>query len=314
MRFSVGVKFCKAFISKNYALDSLESCELSLQNMADSCESTPPARGGAYNDSPSLARGDFTDFPSLADGARGWVKSLATLKKDLDLSFIPVIERRRLSEASKITLGLLGDSPLIMPIVFSSQKGEINRCFGMLNDLALHHFTSPTAFSLSVLNATPALLAIAQKNHSEILAISAVDCFEYGLMNAYALLCESAQDSCESTHPLSPSARAGESMDLRESNPKECLVISYEEKLESKEISAVIACVSLDSTLPQIVIKKRESHKIEADSHESNAKCANLGSNLSFLSAVAGKTLRYENGDFALDISDFLQGFSIEKL
>ena len=267
MRFSVGVKFCKAFISKNYALDSLESRETTPPQ-------TPPARGGAYNDS-----------PSLAEGARGWVKSLAKLKKDLDLSFIPVIERRRLSEASKITLGLLGDSPLTMPIVFSSQKGEINRCFGMLNDLALHHFTSPTAFSLSVLNATPALLAIAQKNHSEILAISAKDCFEYGLMNAYALLCESAQDS-------------------RESTIKDCLVISYEEKLESKEISAIIMCVSLEANLPQIRIKSRESPRNDGT----------MTSNLSFLSAVAGANPHYENGDFALDISDFLQGFSIENL
>ena len=239
MRFGVGVRFCKAFISKNYALDSLES-------------------------------------------------SLSTLKKDLDLSFIPVIERRRLSEASKISLGLLGDSPLQTPIVFSSQKGEINRCFGMLNDLALHHFTSPTAFSLSVLNATPALLAIAHKNHSEILAISAVDCFEYGLMNAYALLCESAQDSCESG----------------ESNPKDCLVISYEEKLESKEISAIISCVSLDSSLPQIVIQKRESPRNDGT----------MTSNLSFLSAVAGANPHYENGDFAVDLSNFLREFSVEKL
>ena len=312
MRVSLGVRFCKAFISKNYALDSCELRESSLQNKTqDSCESTPPqtppARGGAYNDSPTIARGDFTDSPSLAEGVRGWVKSLSVLKKDLDLSFIPVLERRRLSDASKITLGLLGKSPLTMPIVFSSQKGEINRCFGMLQDLAIHHFTSPTAFSLSVLNATPALLAIAHKNHSEILAISAVDCLEYGLINAYALLCESAQDSQdsrESTHPLAPSAREGESMDSRESNAKDCLVISYEEKLESKEISAIIACVSLEANLPQIRIKSRESP----------CNDGTMTSNLFFLSAVAGKISHYENGDFAIDLSDFLQGFSIENL
>mgnify|MGYP004511874913 FL=1 len=276
MQISVGVRFCKAFISKNYALDSLES-------------------------------------------------PLATLKKDLDLSFIPVIERRRLSEASKITLGLLGDSPLHCPIVFSSQKGEINRCFGMLQELAIHHLTSPTAFSLSVLNATPALLAITQKNHSEILAISAVDCFEYGLINAYALLCESAVDS----------------QDLRKSSIKDCLVISYDENLGSKEISAIIACVSLDSNLPQIRIKSHKSslqgsvsaanatkRLCEAPTNTCKNNCVDssilikskndnkfgLTSNLSFLSAVAGEIPRYENGDFALDISDFIREFSIENL
>lgn len=276
MQISVGVRFCKAFISKNYALDSLES-------------------------------------------------PLATLKKDLDLSFIPVIERRRLSEASKITLGLLGDSPLHCPIVFSSQKGEINRCFGMLQELAIHHLTSPTAFSLSVLNATPALLAITQKNHSEILAISAVDCFEYGLINAYALLCESVVDS----------------QDLRKSSIKDCLVISYDENLGSKEISAIIACVSLDSNLPQIRIKSHKSslqgsvsatnatkRPCEASTNTCKNNCVDssilikskndnkfgLTSNLSFLSAVAVEIPRYENGDFALDISDFIREFSIENL
>ncbi len=276
MQISVGVRFCKAFISKNYALDSLES-------------------------------------------------PLATLKKDLDLSFIPVIERRRLSEASKITLGLLGDSPLHCPIVFSSQKGEINRCFGMLQELAIHHLTSPTAFSLSVLNATPALLAITQKNHSEILAISAVDCFEYGLINAYALLCESVVDS----------------QDLRKSSIKDCLVISYDENLGSKEISAIIACVSLDSNLPQIRIKSHKSslqgsvsatnatkRLCEASTNTCKNNCVDssilikskndnkfgLTSNLSFLSAVAVEIPRYENGDFALDISDFIREFSIENL
>lgn len=276
MQISVGVRFCKAFISKNYALDSLES-------------------------------------------------PLATLKKSLDLSFISVIERRRSSEASKITLGLLGDSPLHCPIVFSSQKGEINRCFGMLQELAIHHLTSPTAFSLSVLNATPALLAIAHKNHSEILAISAVDCFEYGLINAYALLCESVVDS----------------QDLRKSSIKDCLVISYDENLGSKEISAIIACVSLDSNLPQIRIKSHKSslqgsvsaanatkRPCEAPTNTCKNNCADssilikskndnkfgLTSNLSFLSAVAGEIPRYENGDFALDISDFIREFSIENL
>ena len=93
-------------------------------------------------------------------------------------------------------------------------------------------------------------------------------------------------------------------MDSHESNPKECLVISYEEKLESKEISAIIACVSLEAKLPQIHIKSRKSPHNDGT----------MTSNLSFLSAVAGQIPHYENGDFALDISDFLQGFSIENL
>ncbi len=259
MQINLGVRFCKAFISKNYALDLLADL----------------AQGGANQAN---------------------LQKLNALKKDLNLNFIPVIERRRLSDASKIAFSLLGDSPLKMPIVFSSQKGEINRCFAMLNDLAVYHTTSPTAFSLSVLNATPALLAIAQKNHSEILAISAVDCLEYGLVNAYALLCESNGESL------------GESLESCADSPpkdsKDCLVISYEEILHSKEISAVIAQVSLDSNLPQIALKLRK------DSREST----NLSSNLSFLYSVASEKAHYQNGDFAVDLGDFLKGFNLAKL
>ena len=258
MQINLGVRFCKAFISKNYALDSLADLSQGRANQAN-------------------------------------LQKLNALKKDLNLNFIPPIERRRLSDASKIAFSLLGDSPLKMPIVFSSQKGEINRCFAMLNDLAAHNITSPTAFSLSVLNSTPALLAIAQKNNSEILAISAVDCLEYGLVNAYALLCESAQDSRESKG---------------ESHPKDCLVISYEEILHSKNICAVIARVSLDSALPQITLKLRKDSA--QDSHKDSG--ANLSSNLSFLSAVANENAHYQNGDFALEIGDFLKGFSFANL
>lgn len=282
MRVKLGVRFCKAFISKNYALDSLADSAQSRANQAS-------------------------------------LQKLNALKKDLDLSFIPPIERRRLSDASKIAFSLLGDSPLKMPIIFSSQKGEINRCFTMLNDLAAHNIASPTAFSLSVLNSTPALLAIAQKNNSEILAISAVDCLEYGLVNAYALLCESAQNMGESSKSSGESAH-----DLRESNgesiesfgkshPKDCLVISYEEILHSKDICAVIACVSLDLALPQIALEMRKD-SAQDSRQNSRESTANLSSNLSFLHSVASEKAHYQNGDFAVDLSEFLKRFSFANL
>lgn len=260
MWFSIGVRFCKVFISKNYALESLANSAQSRVNQA------------------SLQR-------------------LNALKKDLDLSFIPPLERRRISDASKIAFSLLGDSPLKIPIIFSSQNGEINRCLTMLNGLATHNIASPTAFSLSVLNATPAMLAIAHKNRSEILALSAKESLEYGLINAYALLCESTQGSHESNGKSSKS--------LGESHPKDCLVISYEEILHSKDICTVIACVSLDLALPQIAIEMCR------DSRESTV---NLGSNLSFLYSVASEKAHYQNGDFAIEVSDFLKGFSLANL
>ena len=260
MQVKLGVRFCKAFISKNYALEL------------------------------------------LADSAQGVesLQRLNALKKDLDLSFIPPIERRRLSDASKIAFSLLGSSSLKIPIIFSSQKGEINRCFAMLNDLASHNITSPTAFSLSVLNATPALLAIAQKNHSEIVAVSALDALEYGLINAYVLLSEVAQN-------------VGDSCDSADSHPKDCLIISYEEALHSKDICVVMACVSLDFSLPQIALKMRKD--LANDSHINSPKYSpKLSSNLSFLFAIANNNAHYQNGDFAIDLSDFLKGFNLANI
>ena len=264
MQVKLGVRFCRAFISKNYALEL------------------------------------------LADSAQGVesLQRLNALKKDLDLSFIPPIERRRLSDASKIAFSLLGSSSLKIPIIFSSQKGEINRCFAMLNDLAAHNITSPTAFSLSVLNATPALLAIAQKNHSEIVAVSALDALEYGLINAYVLLSEVVRN-------------VGDSCDSADSHPKDCLIISYEEALHSKDICVVMACVSLDFSLPQIALKMRKD--LANDSHINSPKdspknLANLSSNLSFLFAIANNNAHYQNGDFVIDLSDFLKGFNLANI
>lgn len=202
---------------------------------------------------------------------------LDILKKDLDLSFIPVLERRRLSQSSKIAFGLL-KSVESMPIIFSSHKGEIHRCFAMMKDLAVHHITSPTAFSLSVLNSTPALLAIASKNHSEILAVSARDSLECGLINAYIL--------------------------LRDSINKVALVISYDESKESqsdksRDISVVSAFVSLDTALPQIVLHKSLRQKSE------------IPSNIAFLKAFSQNSSQYQNGDFTLQIGDLLKGFSL---
>lgn len=222
MQISLGVRFIKAFISKNYDL----STHTSLQ----------------------------------------------VLQKDLDLSFIPILERRRLSDSSKIAFGLL-KTVESMPIIFSSQKGEINRCFDMLKDLAIYKITSPTAFSLSVLNSTPALLAIASKNHSEILALSARDSLECALLNAYLMLCDGS---------------------------KSCLVISYDEAIESKEISAIAMCVSLDSTMPQISLKK-----------ENAVETIEIPSNIAFLKAFSQNSSHYQNGDFALDLSSLLQGFTL---
>lgn len=99
-----------------------------------------------------------------------------------NITHIPPISRRRLSKCAKMAFGLTKDMIIDMPIIFSSYTGEINRCFDLLTNLK--NEVSPTSFSLSVLNAIPAMLNIHAQNKSKILAISSRASFEYAIINA----------------------------------------------------------------------------------------------------------------------------------
>lgn len=141
-------------------------------------------------DLPSLIASQKSQNQNVLDFAQ-----LQSYKADFALSHLSPLERRRLSNASKCVFSLL--QPKInewnlgsIPIVFSSTLGEINRCFSMLLSLQDSYLLSPTSFSMSVLNATPALLAIAHKNNAEISAISANPSLEYAMINAYVRLQE----------------------------------------------------------------------------------------------------------------------------
>lgn len=141
-------------------------------------------------DLPSLIASQKSQNQNTLDFAQ-----LQSYKADFALSHLSPLERRRLSNASKCVFSLL--QPKInewnlgsIPIVFSSTLGEINRCFSMLLSLQDSYLLSPTSFSMSVLNSTPALLAIAHNNNAEISAISANPSLEYAMINAYVRLQE----------------------------------------------------------------------------------------------------------------------------
>ena len=123
-------------------------------------------------------------------------ENLACFKKPLDLGFIPPLERRRLNKAAGCAFFLYEKFAFKAPplLVFSSYEGEVNNCYAMLNQIIANEPLSPNAFSLSVLNATPALLAIKKQNHGEITAMSANPAFEYAIINAYAKLFTQKKD------------------------------------------------------------------------------------------------------------------------
>ncbi|CBL46071.1 Conserved hypothetical protein [gamma proteobacterium HdN1] len=102
------------------------------------------------------------------------------------LPFLPAMQRRRLSPLARICFHLYwntvpeGES---CGLVFCSRHGETNRTLAMLQDINQDQPTSPTAFSHSVHNATPALLSIARRDISEQVSIAQLG--EDGLVAAF---------------------------------------------------------------------------------------------------------------------------------
>lgn len=84
--------------------------------------------------------------------------------------------RRRLSTLSKNALHVAHDCVADLPaarIVFASRHGELRRTAGILADIEDAQPVSPTAFSLSVLNAMSGVFGIARGDTSPAIAVSA---------------------------------------------------------------------------------------------------------------------------------------------
>ncbi len=103
--------------------------------------------------------------------------------------------RRRLSPLARLALSAAmacGPLPAACRVVYASQHGEIQRTTQMLEALVRGEPPSPTAFSLSVLNATPGVLSISRDDHSAINAIAASDdTLGYALLDAWTQHAES---------------------------------------------------------------------------------------------------------------------------
>lgn len=98
--------------------------------------------------------------------------------------------RRRLSALSKMALKVAHDCAAdreTVRLVFASRHGELRRTTGILDDIAAGEPVSPTAFSLSVLNAMPGVYSIARRDRSPSTAISAgAQTLGYALLEAHA--------------------------------------------------------------------------------------------------------------------------------
>lgn len=92
-----------------------------------------------------------------------------------DVSVVPAMLRRRLSPIGRAALSVimpLAQTHGAMPLVYVSRHGDLNRTLGLLEELAKGEPMSPTAFSLSVHNATAGLFSIQQQLTQNITALS----------------------------------------------------------------------------------------------------------------------------------------------
>ena len=109
-----------------------------------------------------------------------------------DVSFLPALQRRRLSPLARMAFHVgwpLAEMMPEQPLVFCSRHGETPRNLQLLTILAQQEDLSPTHFSLSVHNAVAGLWSIFRNDTSEMTSIAGVeDGLEHALLEAQLLL------------------------------------------------------------------------------------------------------------------------------
>ena len=127
-----------------------------------------------------------------------------------DVSFIPMMERRRLSLVERAALHVAwkvfdvsetGDGALnppadSVPVVFASRWGEIGTTLKLMRQMHSDGEMSPAAFSASVHNAAPGAWSLFTGNRSPYTAIAARErTFEMGLLEAESQLASGCCDA-----------------------------------------------------------------------------------------------------------------------
>ncbi len=109
---------------------------------------------------------------------------------------MPAMLRRRAGFLGKMALEVAYqclDGRAGIPSVFCSRHGEVSRALDLLSDLARGEALSPTAFSMSVHNATAGLLTIARADRANHIALAAgAATIEHAVIEACGLLADGA--------------------------------------------------------------------------------------------------------------------------
>ena len=133
------------------------------------------------------------------EDCQAWLQAprrLADNGEQPDVSFLPAMQRRRLSRLARMLFHVawpIAETLGPLPLVFVSRHGETPRTLSILADLAHNEPLSPTQFSLSVHNAIIGLWSILRADSSEMSALAGEgDGLEQGLLEAASLLGDGA--------------------------------------------------------------------------------------------------------------------------
>ncbi len=133
--------------------------------------------------------------PDVA-GLGGWLS-----EPEPDVSFIPLMQRRRLSPMARAAVAaawpcVVEDAQL--PLVCCSLHGETYHCFPILNDLALGEDVSPSRFALSVHGAIGGLLGQFTADRAPCVAVApGAEGYSAALLEAVGLLSSCADRAGE---------------------------------------------------------------------------------------------------------------------
>ena len=107
-----------------------------------------------------------------------------------DVSFVPPLERRRLTGVERAALSVAWrvKAETEVPVVFASRWGEIGVTAKLMRQFHEDREMSPAGFSASVHNAAPGAFSLLTRNHAPYTAVAARDrSLESGLLEALAL-------------------------------------------------------------------------------------------------------------------------------
>lgn len=107
-----------------------------------------------------------------------------------DVSFVPPLERRRLTGVERAALSVAWKvrNGREIPVVFASRWGEIGVTVKLMKQFHADGEMSPAGFSASVHNAAPGAFSLLTGNHAPYTAIAARErSLEAGLLEALAL-------------------------------------------------------------------------------------------------------------------------------